>query len=103
MQKSKSIASVNRLNKYGGPTSGDEDFPPDRPASREMYSKPRVQANAQPAAAKAIVAEDKLKTLLYSPPCSIEDLARKLQVSIVLGPSARVAQGAFVSRYNTKV
>ncbi len=54
---------------------------------------------AAPVAAAA-ASDSHLKRLLYTPPCSVEQLGAKLQVSTVLGSSSvRVVKGAFLSRY----
>lgn len=82
---------------------GDESMPLE---PREAWSQ--LRGNGAPmAVAKGVgssstataLLEDNVKLVLYTPPCSIEELARKLQVSVVMGPTARVAQGGFISRY----
>lgn len=89
------------------PGGGDEDMPPEPEEAwgdnRHRQDAPQtVRRNAGAGSSTtADTPEEKLKLILYTPACSMDVLAKKLQVSVVMGPSARVAQGGFVTRYRS--
>ena len=90
---------------YPAPEGGDEDMPP---PPEEAWGNP-VRGNGATrgipggrgptSSVTATQPEDLLKAVLYTPACTMDELAKKLQVSCVIGPSARVAQAGFVSRW----
>ena len=79
------------------PPEPEEAWVDNRQRQRAPQAVDRVAGRGS--AAPADTPEEKLKLILYTPACSMEVLAKKLQVSVVMGPSARVAQGGFVTRY----
>ena len=83
---------------YYPPDAGDEDMPPDPTEAWVDHGRNRGRVDVAKGRSLKPVAEDQLKLVLYTPPCTMEDLAKKLQVSVVMGSTARVSQAGFIAR-----